>query len=58
VGLKRSDVWETILIALNSLRLVSSRGYWRNESATEGSFTADKWLKTGDVVKVDEEGFW
>ncbi|KAH8079661.1 putative AMP binding protein [Filobasidium floriforme] len=34
------------------------KGYWRNESATEGSFTADKWLKTGDVVKVDEEGFW
>jgi long-subunit acyl-CoA synthetase (AMP-forming) len=51
-------VCERFFIALNAFRLVSSRGYWRNESATEGSFTADKWLKTGDVVKVDEEGFW
>lgn len=32
------------------------RGYWSNAEATSAMFTADSWLKTGDVVKFDEDG--
>jgi long-subunit acyl-CoA synthetase (AMP-forming) len=35
-----------------------NRGYWRNQEATRDSFTEDGWLKTGDVAKVDVEGYW
>lgn len=42
--------------ALYGLRLDS--GYWRNEQATMDTFTADGWYRTGDVAKVDGEGYW
>jgi malonyl-CoA/methylmalonyl-CoA synthetase len=32
------------------------RGYWRNEKATEETFTPDGFLKTGDVGEIDGEG--
>lgn len=32
------------------------QGYWNNEEATKAMFTADGWLKTGDVVKFDDAG--
>lgn len=32
-------------------------GYMKNNEATADSFTEDGFLRTGDVVKVDEEGF-
>lgn len=32
-------------------------GYMKNNEATAEAFTADGWLRTGDVVKVDEDGF-
>lgn len=31
------------------------RGYWNNPEATRAMFTEDGWLKTGDVVKFDED---
>jgi len=33
-------------------------GYWRNEQATADAFTADGWLRTGDVAEADDEGFY
>lgn len=33
------------------------RGYWKDEENTQKAFTEDGWLKTGDMVSVDEQGF-
>jgi fatty-acyl-CoA synthase len=32
-------------------------GYWRRPDATADAFTADGWLKTGDLGRIDDEGF-
>jgi long-chain acyl-CoA synthetase len=32
-------------------------GYMKNNEATANTFTADGWMKTGDVVKIDDDGF-
>ncbi len=32
-------------------------GYYGQESATRAAFTRDGWLKTGDVLSMDEEGY-
>jgi long-chain acyl-CoA synthetase len=32
------------------------RGYWQNDAATAETFI-DGWIKTGDLAKIDEEGF-
>jgi len=31
--------------------------YWNRPDATSESITADGWLRTGDVAKIDEDGF-
>ncbi len=33
------------------------RGYWEKESETKNVMTADGWLKTGDIVRIDQRGF-
>jgi len=33
------------------------KGYWKNPGATAEAFTADDYLKTGDVGYVDEDGY-
>ena len=32
-------------------------GYWRNPEATAAAFTADHYLKTGDIGYLDEDGY-
>jgi long-chain acyl-CoA synthetase len=33
------------------------RGYWQNNEANSEVFTADHWFKSGDLGKIDEDGF-
>ena len=33
------------------------QGYWQNEDANAEVFNADRWFKTGDLGKLDDEGF-
>jgi fatty-acyl-CoA synthase len=33
-------------------------GYWRDAEATRAAFTADGWLKSGDLARRDADGFY
>jgi acyl-CoA synthetase (AMP-forming)/AMP-acid ligase II len=33
------------------------RGYWQDEAATKAAFTADQYLRTGDVGYLDDDGY-
>ena len=33
------------------------QGYWKNEAASRETLTADGWLRTGDIVSADADGF-
>jgi malonyl-CoA/methylmalonyl-CoA synthetase len=33
------------------------KGYWQMPEKTQEEFTADGWFKTGDVGKIDKEGY-
>ena len=32
-------------------------GYWKDEAATQNAFTPDGWFRTGDLARLDDEGF-
>jgi len=36
---------------------ISPHGYWQRPEANAESYTPDRWFMTGDVGKVDEDGF-
>jgi len=42
-------------IAIRSVANI--RGYWRDEAATAAAFTADRYLRTGDIGYLDEDGY-
>jgi acyl-CoA synthetase (AMP-forming)/AMP-acid ligase II len=33
------------------------RGYWKNADATKETIRADGWLRTGDIARIDEDGY-
>jgi long-chain acyl-CoA synthetase len=33
------------------------KGYWKKEQETAEAFTPDGWFKTGDIGRIDEQGF-
>ncbi|MCK9364343.1 MAG: long-chain-fatty-acid--CoA ligase [Syntrophales bacterium] len=42
-------------ILLRSAKI--TKGYWKNPEATKATITSDGWLHTGDIGKMDDEGF-
>jgi fatty-acyl-CoA synthase len=34
-----------------------TRGYWRKAAETEAAFTPDGWLRSGDIARIDADGY-
>jgi acyl-CoA synthetase (AMP-forming)/AMP-acid ligase II len=49
----RGDVGEVAIRGHNIMK-----DYWRREEATAEAIDADGWFKTGDIAKVDEDGYF
>ncbi|WP_170445870.1 AMP-dependent synthetase/ligase [Ruegeria arenilitoris] len=52
IDLRISDEGEIQIRGLNVFQ-----GYWRNNAKTAETFTADGWLRTGDMGHVDADGY-
>ncbi|WP_428408728.1 AMP-binding protein [Hyphococcus sp.] len=35
-----------------------TQGYWRREKETKEAFTEDGWFRTGDIARMNDEGFY
>lgn len=42
---------------IQTLGLNNFMGYWRNNEKTAETYSDDGWLRTGDIGKIDEDGF-
>ncbi len=50
---EQGEVGEIVIRGHNIMR-----GYWERAEATEESITAEGWFKSGDMAKVDEDGYF
>lgn len=51
---------ETVPDAIGTLEIKGPNvfaGYWRDEEKTRNEFTADGWFKTGDLGRIDRNGY-
>jgi long-chain acyl-CoA synthetase len=51
--LRQGEVGEIVIRGHNVMK-----GYWRRDDATAEAIDADGWFKTGDMAKVDEDGYF
>ena len=52
VGIRIADDGEVLVKGIDVFA-----GYWKNEKATQETFTSDGWFKTGDIGALDDEGY-
>lgn len=52
IDVRVDDQGEILVRGLNVFR-----GYWRNNEKTAETFTPDGWLRTGDMGRVDADGY-
>jgi long-chain acyl-CoA synthetase len=52
-ALPQGEVGEIVIRGHNVMK-----GYWERPEATEQSIDADGWFRTGDMAKIDEDGFF
>jgi long-chain acyl-CoA synthetase len=51
--LQQGEVGEIVIRGHNIMK-----GYWNREEANKEAITADGWFRTGDMAKVDEDGYF
>jgi long-chain acyl-CoA synthetase len=51
--LPRGEVGEIVIRGYNVMK-----GYWKRPDATAESIDADGWFKTGDIGRIDDEGYF
>jgi long-chain acyl-CoA synthetase len=51
--LRQGEVGEIVIRGHNIMK-----GYWNREEANKEAITADGWFRTGDMAKVDEDGYF
>jgi long-chain acyl-CoA synthetase len=51
--LPQGEVGEIVIRGHNIMK-----GYWERPDATEAAIDADGWFRTGDMAKVDEDGYF